>query len=68
MLRQRGSPIFFQNPDAEVKSMRGSWYDVRGFQTTVAYHPLAIRRRPNLHHLFLEDLAFVAERFHNLTP
>ncbi len=58
---------FFQNPDADVKSMRGSWYDVRGFQTTVAYHPLAIRRRPNLRPLFLEDLTFVAERFHNFS-
>lgn len=57
---------FFQNPNAEVKSMRGSWYDVRGFKTTVAYHPLAIRRRPNLRPLFLEDLTLVAEHFHNL--
>ncbi len=39
---------FFQNPEAEVKSLRGSWHDVQGFQTAVAYHPLAIRRRPNL--------------------
>jgi uracil-DNA glycosylase family 4 len=57
---------FFQNPEAEVKSLRGSWHDVRGFQTAVAYHPLAIRRRPNLRSLFLEDLKFVAERFNNL--
>ena len=57
---------FFQNPEAEVKSMRGSWHDVRGFQTAVAYHPLAVRRRPNLRNLFLEDLTFVADRFHSL--
>ncbi|MFJ5768704.1 uracil-DNA glycosylase [Psychrobacillus sp. NPDC093180] len=57
---------FFQNPEAEVKSLRGSWHNVRGFETTVAYHPLAVRRRPNLRALFLEDLTLVAERFHSL--
>lgn len=57
---------FFQNPEAEVKSLRGSWHDVRGFQTTVAYHPLAVRRRPNLRSLFLDDLKFVARRLNNL--
>ena len=59
---------FFQNPEAEVKSMRGNWHNVRGFQTAVAYHPLAVRRRPNLRSLFLEDLALVADHFHNLSP
>lgn len=54
---------FFQNPEAEVKSLRGGWHDVRGFQTAVAYHPLAVRRRPNLRSLLLEDLKFVAERY-----
>ncbi len=57
---------FFQNPEAEVKTLRGSWHNVRGFPTTVAYHPLAIRRRPNLRALFLEDLTLVAERFQHL--
>ena len=57
---------FFQNQEAEVKSLRGSWHDVRGFQTAVAYHPLAVRRRPNLRSLFLEDLKLVAERYTNL--
>ncbi len=57
---------FFQNPEAEVKSLRGNWHDVRGVQTAVAYHPLAVRRRPNLRPLFLEDLKFVAERYSNL--
>ncbi len=59
---------FFQNPEAEVKSLRGSWYDVQGYPTAVAYHPLAIRRRPNLRSLFLQDLAFVAERYQRLNP
>ncbi|MFC5590534.1 uracil-DNA glycosylase [Sporosarcina soli] len=59
---------FFQDPEAEVKSLRGSWHDVQGYPTAVAYHPLAIRRRPNLRSLFVQDLAFVAERYHRLNP
>jgi DNA polymerase len=59
---------FFRNPEAEVKSLRGSWHDVQGYPTAVAYHPLAIRRRPNLRSLFLQDLVFVAERYHRLNP
>ncbi|WP_144399745.1 uracil-DNA glycosylase [Bacillus sp. OxB-1] len=51
---------FFQNPEAEVKQLRGSWHDVRGYRTAVAYHPLAARRRPNLYPLLAEDLKFVA--------
>lgn len=52
---------FFRNQEADVKSLRGKIHDVRGYQTTVAYHPLAIRRRPNLLPLFLEDWQLVAE-------
>ncbi len=54
---------FFQNPEAEVKSLRGTWHNVQGYQTAVAYHPLAVRRRPNLWRMFLDDWTFVAERF-----
>ncbi|MBS4178369.1 uracil-DNA glycosylase [Lederbergia citrea] len=56
---------FFQNPEAEVKTFRGTWHNVQGYQTAVAYHPLAVRRRPNLWSLFLSDWQFVAERYHN---
>jgi uracil-DNA glycosylase len=52
---------FFHDSEAEVKNLRGTWHDVNGFQTTVAYHPLAVRRRPNLWNMFLQDMAFVAE-------
>lgn len=51
---------FFRNQELDVKGLRGSWYEVGGYQTTVAYHPLAVRRRPNLYPLFLEDMQFVA--------
>lgn len=57
---------FFQNPDAQVKTLRGNWYNVQGCQTAAAYHPLAVRRRPNLQTLFLKDLLFVAKRYHEL--
>ena len=59
---------FFRDSEAEVKTLRGSWHEVQGYPTTVAYHPLAVRRRPNLHSLFMQDLALVAERFHRLNP
>jgi uracil-DNA glycosylase len=52
----------FRDPKAEVKNMRGTWHVVDGYQTAVAYHPLAVRRRPHLWNMFLRDMAFVAER------
>ncbi len=55
---------FFQNPELDVKSLRGNFHDVHGYQTTVAYHPLAVRRRPNLWSLFLEDWKLVADQFY----
>lgn len=56
---------FFKNPEAEVKNLRGSWHSVNGIPTAVAYHPLAIRRRPNLWELFMSDWRMVAERFYS---
>lgn len=51
---------FFQNQEAEVRSLRGKVHQIHGFQTIVAYHPLAIRRRPNLQSLFLDDWQLLA--------
>lgn len=59
---------FFQNLEAEVKTLRGIWHDVKGYQTAVAYHPLAIRRRPNLKKLFMEDWTFVAQHYQEMNP
>lgn len=53
---------YFNDESADVKSLRGQWHDVRGLPTTVAYHPLAVRRRPNLWNYFLEDFQLVADR------
>jgi len=55
---------FFKTDKVDVKSLRGTWHDVHGVPTTVAYHPLAVRRRPNLWSYFLEDWKLVAERFY----
>lgn len=54
---------FFQDVHVDVKSLRGQMHDVRGYQTCTAYHPLAVRRRPNLWKLFLEDWRFLANNY-----
>ncbi|MGJ9384209.1 uracil-DNA glycosylase [Salipaludibacillus sp. CF4.18] len=54
---------FFEDPLAEVKSLRGKLHQVKEYQVAVAYHPLAVRRRPNLWALFLEDWNFLADRY-----
>lgn len=56
--------IFFGDPNAEVKRLRGLWHEARGFPTAVSYHPLAVRRRPNLRRHFIEDWTFFAQEFH----
>ncbi|PWA09761.1 uracil-DNA glycosylase [Pueribacillus theae] len=54
---------FFQNPKLDVKTLRGVMHHVQGFRTVVGYHPLAVRRRPNLRPLFIEDWEFVAYQY-----
>ncbi|RHW41435.1 uracil-DNA glycosylase [Neobacillus notoginsengisoli] len=54
---------FFQKEEAEVKTLRGKLHDVRGYRTIVAYHPLAVRRRPNLWPYFLEDWKMLSDHF-----
>lgn len=53
---------FFQDPKMEVKGLRGRIHEVQGFSTAVAYHPLAIRRRPNLWPAFIEDWQLLADQ------
>lgn len=59
---------FFENPDVDVKGLRGKFYNIHGYKTTVAYHPLAIRRRPNLRSLFIEDWQLLAQQYHSFFP
>lgn len=50
---------FFGDPEAEVKRLRGQLRTVRDYRTIVSYHPLAVRRRPTLSRIFLEDWELV---------
>ena len=54
---------FFARDDADVKQMRQQWHAPRGIPTAVSYHPLAVRRRPNLWPNFLEDWRFLAASY-----
>ncbi|MFZ7943551.1 uracil-DNA glycosylase [Neobacillus sp. 19] len=56
---------FFQDSEAEVKSLRGAIHHVQGYPTAVGYHPLAVRRRPNLWSTFVEDWKIVAKHYQN---
>ncbi|USG65041.1 uracil-DNA glycosylase [Brevibacillus ruminantium] len=57
------SQAFFDNPEAEVKTLRQMWHFPRGCKTTVSYHPLAVRRRPNLWNTFMEDWMFLVSSY-----
>ncbi|HEU5140950.1 MAG TPA: uracil-DNA glycosylase [Bacillales bacterium] len=50
---------FFDRPEVDVKSLRGERHQVRGIPTVVSYHPLAVRRRPNLRKLFMADWMYL---------
>ncbi|WP_166239588.1 uracil-DNA glycosylase [Paenibacillus turpanensis] len=50
------------DPEASVKTMRGHVHHMRGYKAVVSYHPLAVRRRPNLWGRFLEDLQLLKEK------
>jgi len=57
---------FFQNDEVEVKTLRGKAHNINGFKTIVAYHPLAVRRRPNLWTLFLKDWELLASTYDSM--
>jgi DNA polymerase len=56
----------FESSDAHVKDLRGIWHNVLGYPCIVSYHPLAVRRRPNLMRQFMEDWSMLAQRFFQL--
>jgi DNA polymerase len=39
----------------DVKGLRGRVLQIHGIPTVVSYHPLAVRRRPNLRPFFIND-------------
>lgn len=53
----------FNDNEAHVKNLRGEWHEIFGILTIVSYHPLAVRRRPNLAHQFQEDWMMLARRY-----
>jgi len=55
-------------PAAEggVKALRGRWHDYEGTPIRFTYHPLAVRRRPNLLPNFTDDLRALAARWREL--
>lgn len=57
---------FFGNPGLSVKQLRGKVQTVRGYHVIASYHPLAVRRRPVLYRLFLQDWQLAAETMHRL--
>lgn len=58
--------IFTDKEDASVKELRGSWYEWQGTPTSFTYHPLAVRRRPNLLRFFEEDLKALKEKWNEI--
>jgi len=55
----------FGDCEANVKNMRGSWHTVMGRRAIVSYHPLAVRRRPNLADNFIRDFNMLAQCYSN---
>lgn len=53
----------FDDKEAHVKNLRGRWHTMMGYPTLVSYHPLAVRRRPNLMSRFMEDWEMLSQRF-----
>ncbi|QHT63706.1 uracil-DNA glycosylase [Paenibacillus lycopersici] len=55
--------VFPDKEGASVKALRGSWHAFQGIPIGFAYHPLAVRRRPNLRGIFIEDLNALKEKW-----
>ncbi|SDD83434.1 DNA polymerase [Paenibacillus sp. UNCCL117] len=58
--------LFPDKESASVKELRGAWHEFQGIPISFTYHPLAVRRRPNLHRLFVEDLRALKEKWKKL--
>lgn len=56
----------FPDPEADVKSYRGTWHTFENIPTAVSYHPLAVRRRPVLLRHFAEDMRMVADKLRSM--
>ncbi len=56
---------YFNNDSVTVKELRGKWHAVNGTLVLTGYHPLAVRRRPNLMPMFLEDWGMLSSKFYS---
>lgn len=54
--------VMFGDEEACVRNLRGVWHAVLERPCLVSYHPLAVRRRPNLMRRFIEDWGMLAQR------
>lgn len=54
--------------DARISQYRETWTPYGDTYMTASYHPLAVRRRPNLRGAFTGDWLFVHATFLNLSP
>ncbi|GIO32905.1 MULTISPECIES: uracil-DNA glycosylase [Paenibacillus] len=59
--------LFPQQENATVKELRGNWHKFGGMPIGFTYHPLAVRRRPNLLRFFVEDLKALKEKWEEKT-
>lgn len=55
--------LFPQMENASVKELRGNWHEFQGYPIGFTYHPLAVRRRPNLMKYFVDDLTDLKHKF-----
>ncbi|MDD9269232.1 uracil-DNA glycosylase [Paenibacillus sp. GCM10023248] len=55
--------VFPGQENATVKELRGSWHEFQGLPIGFTYHPLAVRRRPNLMRYFIDDLTALQRRW-----
>ena len=57
---------YLGNNEAEIKTLRGEVSIHNRIPTFFSYHPLAVRRRPNLQRLFLHDWLLAAVYYRSL--
>ncbi|MGG0811304.1 uracil-DNA glycosylase [Paenibacillus alvei] len=61
-------PYFPDKESVSVKELRGSWCKFQGTPISFSYHPLAVRRRPNLLRIFVDDLRGLKEKWKKISP
>lgn len=59
--------LFPWKENASVKELRGNWQEFQGIPIGFTYHPLAVRRRPNLMKFFVDDLIALKEKWQMVT-